>query len=88
MANVQLQFSHVCLGSVSWMVVLSPQHPLRCFDVSEYGLCQQSMFEPVEVAAGLWIVPNWRAPPVSHTNSGAFHNCRVNDIAPSRAVES
>ncbi|KAG6557566.1 hypothetical protein Mapa_000842 [Marchantia paleacea] len=21
------------------------------------------MFEPVEVAAGLWIVPNWRAPP-------------------------
>ncbi|BBN10190.1 ribosomal protein L11 methyltransferase [Marchantia polymorpha subsp. ruderalis] len=23
----------------------------------------QSMFEPVEVAAGLWIVPNWRAPP-------------------------
>ncbi|KAL3684042.1 hypothetical protein R1sor_002064 [Riccia sorocarpa] len=40
-----------------------PHYVVELMEDQDWIDQMQGMFEPVEVAAGLWIVPNWRAPP-------------------------
>ncbi|CAM6088857.1 unnamed protein product [Calypogeia fissa] len=40
-----------------------PQYEIHLVEDQDWIEQVQNMFEPVEVAAGLWIVPKWRTPP-------------------------